>query len=344
MNLINSYNDWGKLEEIILGSSKNLTLPDIDVSVRHFFDLPESFAQESQAESVIEKVKTEMEEDFSDLTKLLERYGVKVRRPEAIELAEKCTTPFWQSQQSHALMPRDCMLILGDTLIEAPMPSRSRFFESQSFRNITMQYQLKGEKLISAPKPTLTDDNYLWDGKVPYLAENEPLFDAANLLRCGKDIFYNVSNSGNRAGMEWLENVFGDKFNFHVMSVCSDHVGTTIQLLKPGLVLINGGRISVKNLPKELRDWDVITFKDPADIGYEFDWPRASEWISMNVLSIDEKTVIVEESQKVLADQLSKKGIEVELCRFRHGRTVGGGFHCCSLDVRRQGSLESYFE
>lgn len=343
MKLINSYNDWGKLEEIILGSAENLTLPNIDIATRHFFDLPKSFFQLPQNIDLIEKVKREMEEDFSYLTKILERYDVTVHRPKVIDLSKNCKTPNWESQQSHALMPRDSMLVLGETLIEAPMPSRNRFFESQSFRNITMQYQLKGESLLAAPKPILTDDSYLWDGNVPYLAENEPLFDAANILRCGKDIFYNVSNSGNRAGLEWLENNFGEKFNFHVMSICSDHVGTTIQLIKPGLALINGGRINIKSLPKELQNWDIITFNEPIDIGFEFDWPRASKWISMNILSIDEKTVIVEENQKILAEQLNKKGLEIELCPFRHGRTVGGGFHCCSLDIRRQGSLENYF-
>jgi N-dimethylarginine dimethylaminohydrolase len=343
MSLISSYNDWGKLEEVILGSAKNLTLPDLDVSVRHFFDLPSNFNQAPQSQSKIEQVIYELEEDFNDLTKLLEKYNVTVRRAEPIDCQTYCKTPQWESQQSHALMPRDCMLVLGDTLIEVPMPSRSRYFESQSFRNITRRYFSKGEKWLSAPKPVLTSDSYLWDGTVPYLAEIEPLFDAANILRCGKDIFYNVSNSGNRAGLEWLESMFGDKYNFHIMSVCADHIGTTIQLLRPGVVLINGGRIDASDLPDQLQSWDVITFNEPEDIGYAFDWGRASVWISMNVLSIDEKTVIVEKNQKRLAELLSRRGFNVELARFRHGRTVGGGFHCCSLDVRRQGGLESYF-
>ena len=46
MNIINSYSDWGRLEEIILGSPKNLTLPDLDISSRNFFDLQEDFAQQ----------------------------------------------------------------------------------------------------------------------------------------------------------------------------------------------------------------------------------------------------------------------------------------------------------
>lgn len=342
MSIINSYSDWGKLEEIILGSPENLTLPDLDISSRHFFDLHDEFSQEKNAASVVAKVKHEMEEDFQELTSILTAYGVKVRRPEAVKLDVECQSPHWKSQQSHALMPRDCLLVLGDTLIEAPMPSRNRYFESLSFRNIAREYFSKGGKWMAAPKPVLTDDTYLWDEGVPYLAENDPLFDAANIMRCGKDVFFNISNSGNRAGFEWLERTFGDKFNFHPMSICSDHVGTTLQLLRPGLALVNGGRLKPADLPPELRNWETVFFNDPIDIGHAFDWPRASVWISMNVLSVDEKTVIVEKNQHKLCEQLDRVGMEVIQASFRHGRTVGGGFHCCSLDVRRQGKAESY--
>jgi len=342
MSIINSYSDWGKLEEIILGSPENLTLPDLDISSRHFFDLQEEFKQEKNPDSVIAKVKYEMEEDFQELTSILKRFGVTVRRPEPIKLETECVSPHWKSQQSHALMPRDCLLALGDTLIEAPMPSRNRYFESQSFRNIARDYFSKGEKWIAAPKPVLTDDTYLWDGSVPYLAENDPLFDAANILRCGKDVFFNISNSGNRAGFEWLERTFGDKFNFHPMSICSDHVGTTLQLLRPGLALVNGSRMKTADIPQQLRNWEHVFFNDPVDIGHAFDWSRASVWISMNVLSIDDKTVIVEENQHKLAELLDRCGMEIIPASFRHGRTVGGGFHCCSLDVRREGSAENF--
>ncbi|QYM96483.1 hypothetical protein FGI04_11190 [Dickeya ananatis] len=342
MSIINSYSDWDKLEEIILGSPKGLTLPDLDISSRHFFDLQEEFVQEKNAASVLSKVKDEMEEDFQEMTSVLERYGVKVRRPDVIPLDIKCQTPHWSSQQSHALMPRDCLLVLGDTLIEVPMPSRNRYFENQSFRSIAREYFSSGGKWISAPKPILTDDTYLWRNNHPYLAEDDPLFDAANIMRCGKDVFFNISNSGNHTGFEWLKRTFGDKFNFHPMSICSDHVGTTMQLLRPGLALINGSRMKPADIPHQFKHWELVFFNEPTDIGYAFDWARASVWISMNVLSIDEKNIIVEKNQHKLMEILDRCGLEVIPVSFRHGRTVGGGFHCCSLDVRRQGDCENY--
>ena len=60
-------------------------------------------------------------------------------------------------------------------------------------------------------------------------------------------------------------------------------------------------------------------------------------------LSIDEKRVIVEAGEYKLAELLSKRGFNVIPCEFKYFHTFGGGFHCATLDIRRQGSNASYF-
>jgi hypothetical protein len=30
--------------------------------------------------------------------------------------------------------------------------------------------------------------------------------------------------------------------------------------------------------------------------------------------------------------------------KLRHSRMLAGGFHCVTLDIRREGSMESYFD
>ncbi|RUS93318.1 hypothetical protein DSM106972_096740 [Dulcicalothrix desertica PCC 7102] len=42
--------------------------------------------------------------------------------------------------------------------------------------------------------------------------ELEPAFDAANVLRLGKDIFYLVSDSGNKYGAKWLQTFLGNEY------------------------------------------------------------------------------------------------------------------------------------
>jgi N-dimethylarginine dimethylaminohydrolase len=63
----------------------------------------------------------------------------------------------------------------------------------------------------------------------------------------------------------------------------------------------------------------------------------------MNVLSLDERTVVVEEAEQPFAELLYSYDFEVLTCPFDAVYKFGGSFHCCSLDVRRRGSLESYF-
>ena len=41
---------------------------------------------------------------------------------------------------------------------------------------------------------------------------------------------------------------------------------------------------------------------------------------------------------------LDKHGIESVACPARQARSMSGGFHCNTLDVKRKGNLESYFD
>jgi N-dimethylarginine dimethylaminohydrolase len=242
----------------------------------------------------------------------------------------------------HALMPRDCIAVIGDRIVEAPMPMRARFYEVLPFRRLMREYFDQGAIWLSAPKPELPQETYVYEPGRSIVAELEPLFDAANLLRCGQDIFFNVSNTGNRAGAEWLRRALGSDFRIHEISICSDHVGTTLHILRPGLLLANSARLNPEKIPPQLKGWQIIWVDTPEDDGYAFDWPRASVWVGMNILALAPDAIIVPSNQMVLIRQLERAGIDPIPARFRHGRTFGGGFHCCSLDVRRTGALETY--
>src|SRR5918997_2680642 len=244
MSRVWSSNDWDPLEEVILGSATGLTPPPVDISLRHFFEPPGAADGEQIDTGVLKRVVEETEEDFATLTELLTAAGVTVRRPAPMDTNLTYATPDWHSTAMHALMPRDCLLVIGDRIIEAPMPMRARYFEVLPFRPLLHEYFDSGAVWLSAPKPRLTDDTYVYSPGRSVVAEIEPLFDAANMLRCGTDIFFNVSNTGNRKGAEWLRRVLGGQFRVHEMSICTDHVGTTIHILRPGLILANAERLT----------------------------------------------------------------------------------------------------
>lgn len=69
-----------------------------------------------------------------------------------------------------------------------------------------------------------------------------------------------------------------------------------------------------------------------------------SKWIDMNVFSISPNLVVADRDQKVLIKILERHGIDVIPLKLRHSKMLGGGFHCVTLDIRRTGSLERYFD
>lgn len=68
-----------------------------------------------------------------------------------------------------------------------------------------------------------------------------------------------------------------------------------------------------------------------------------SEWLSMNTLVLDEKTILVEESEKAQLQQFSDLGFEEIPIPFWAAGSFGGGLHCATADVYRDGRMEDYF-
>ena len=64
----------------------------------------------------------------------------------------------------------------------------------------------------------------------------------------------------------------------------------------------------------------------------------------MNVFSINPNLVVVDRDQTALIKLLEKKGLDVIPLKLRHSKMLGGGFHCVTLDIRRAGTLQRYFD
>jgi N-dimethylarginine dimethylaminohydrolase len=60
--------------------------------------------------------------------------------------------------------------------------------------------------------------------------------------------------------------------------------------------------------------------------------------------SISPNLVVVDQDQTVLIKLLEKQGIDVIRLKLRHSKMPGGGFHCITLDIRRTGTLQQYFD
>ena len=289
----------------------------------------------------------ETAEHLEALVGVLQDLGVVVRRPQATDLSIPFSTPDWTSDGEFNYCPRDVLLAIGDMIIETPMPLRSRYFEPLAYKDLLLEYFDSGARWISAPKPRLLDDAYATrHGVEPPVSNAEPLFDAANVLRAGRDILYLVSCSGNEKGYEWLKRTLGPEYRVHALRGIYDgtHIDTTITLLRPGLVMLNPARITEATIPAPFRNWDVVWCPEMVDTGYHHSWeyPRASIWSGMNFFMVNPSLAVVNGVQQPLIELLRRHGIETIPVDLDHCRTLSGGLHCVTLDIRRQGSLEDY--
>lgn len=316
-----SQNEWGKLKKVIVGVADHARVPTIDLSVRTINYADRNNTLDVPVGIYPRQVIDQTNEDLDVFVNFLQSENVEVLRLKRTE------TDYYN------FCPRDVIFTHKDITIATPMPLKCRADAWKSFPE-----GLDFEVIPCDYSDDLYNINCVGDKDTLALTEFSPAFDAANILRSNDDILYLVSNSGNVKGAELLQELLGDRAKVHILQGVYSymHIDTTIAFLREGLLLLNPERIkSVDILPKPFKNWDVIWCPDPVDIGYFPGYNHASEWINMNLFSINENLVTLEEHQEPTRKALEKHGIECAMLPMRHGRTLSGIFHCVTLDLER---------
>lgn len=335
--MVSVNNEWGKLREIIVGTIDNANMPTHGKDLHCINYAAETEIPKEEIGYWDKQVYDETQEDLENLSTLLTDVGVKVYRPSPIDTQKVVSNGYWETTQYYTFCPRDTVTVIGNNILECPMSLRSRQFETDCFKDIFIEKMEEGSNWVSAPKPRLLDSMYQREDLDKITLNNhEPVFDAANILRSNNDILYLVSNTGNLKGAKWLQNFLGKEYRVHTIENVYSyiHIDSTIALLREGLCLLNPERVNENNIPDFLKSWDKIWCPPMVDIGYH-KTIRASVWIGVNLLSVDENTVIVDNRQTDLIKELKKHNIDALDCKIRHSRTLGGSFHCVTTELFR---------
>jgi glycine amidinotransferase len=357
--VVNSHNEWDPLEEVIVGRVEGATVPRFDAVVRaNTYPKNWWFFERHGGQPFPPELVDAAARELDGFCRVLEGEGIRVRRPEPVDFTRAYRTPHFETSGLYAAMPRDILTVVGNEIIEAPMAWRSRFFEYVAYRPLMKEYLMRGARWTTAPKPLM--DDALYDHGYPIesvedrhalaaegrfvTTEFEPCFDAADMVRCGRDLFIQRSQVTNRMGIRWIRAHLGDRYRVHVLSFRDPnpmHVDATFLPLRPGLVLANPDR-PCHQLPLfERAGWRVVQAAPPS---LPDDWPlyMSSRWLCMNVLVLDPRRVVVEAHEEPTQALLRSLGFEVIPVPFRHVYTFGGSFHCVTCDVRRAGTLREY--
>ena len=322
-------NDWGELREIIVGTAKGYRIPELNKSFKSC-QFPEYDEKDIPVGPYPDWIIEETEEDLDTLADTLSHAGIRVHRPD---------TTYNHHDNWHHYSPRDCTLIVGNTIIETPSPILNRQYETWGYRRIFNSLHDRGYKWIKAPTPILFDESFREDTKgVPSLNNHEILFEAANCVRVNDDILFQVSNTGNQKGARWLQDVLGDKYKVHLCKNLYSyaHLDSTIIPLREGLVMYNASRVTEDNEPELFKTWDKIWIEECKSNLRQTNLPwGASKWIGMNMLSINPNLAIVDKKQLEMIEKLNQHNIETIELELRHDRLLAGGFHCVTLDLIR---------
>ena len=316
-------NEWGQLRKVIVGIADNAKIPyDIDISLRCV-----NFADKTDETEIIKgpypsKVIQEANEDLETFVKFLQAESVEVVRPEKTDC------------NYYNYCPRDSVFVHGNLTLATPMPIRARKGEWRAFAD-----HLDNPKEIRCfNESQLYNKQCIGNKDILALNEYSPAFDAANIIRANDQLLYLVSNSANKLGANLLQGAVGKHAKVNLLQDVYSymHIDSTVAFLREGLLLANPSRIKTRDvLPEPFRSWDIIWCPEPVDIGHYPKWCNASTWINMNLFSVNTKLVALEEHQEDLRHLLEHHGIECAMLPMRHQRTLGGGFHCVTLDIKR---------
>lgn len=302
--MIHSFNEWDRLQEIVVGRADYANWPSNDPV----------FAKESEKTSwhetpvpsgpVPQWVIDEANEDLNELASVLAQIGVIVHRPTNINFQER--------GGMYNYCPRDRLLVYGDRVFDCSMMYPCRDMEIEALGCVTEV----ADEIIKMPR--------------------DMVLDAANVCRLNDTLLVLESDSGDKRAISWLQ----DQLPGVTIETCNFysgvHIDSTITPLKEGIVIVNGNRVNKDNLPRVFKNWEVIFVNEVVPQTF-YQYPYASKWIALNMLVVQPGTVVMDNEQTDLINLLENTyKINVIPLRLRHSRTLGGGFHCVTLDTIRK--------
>ena len=281
------------------------------------------------------RILDETEEDYQNLIQILETAGVKTIRPSLVEQTDINHRP--------ANQPRDDMIVIGNTLyVNNNRPEYKELFDQ--IDHIEYVENCDQQKLVSS----------------------------SFIHRLGKDLHWGTHR------LEWKDSTLvnhytkqwtNQGFNVNVMEH-EGHGDCTWCVPKEGCIVT---LFDIQNYKEKFPGWDICYLEDkywdqmspfrrvkqknrgkwwvPGEENNEpfIDYVEEylKEWVGyveetvfeVNMLSIDQSTIVVNNYNKTVFDFLEKHHITPVIAPFRHRWFWDGGVHCVTQDLYRDGSL-----
>ncbi|KAK5797309.1 hypothetical protein VI817_003600 [Penicillium citrinum] len=342
---VHADDEWSPLKAVIVGRAGRACFPNAPAPMIEA-TMPPAHAHRFIPQSLFPEqliAKAEAELDF--LAAILKAEGIKVYRPlDGID---------WMAENGYTgAMPRDGLMSVGNTLIEAcfAWPSRANEIQRAYGPMLETLGQDSRVKIVRRPESsfanTLLDDEPSGDRQW-VINNSRPAFDTADFMRFGKTIIGQYSHVTNQAGVDYIKNHLPCSYNIEILDVNDPnamHIDATILPLRQGLMVYHPKKVTEEALRKHavLVDWDLRPYPFiPQEPGPE-EAPlyMTSPWLSLNALVLDEKRVVIEASDQQTIQFYESLGMKCIPCPFKHVNSIGGSFHCATVDLVREATKE----
>ena len=304
-----------------------------------FQDLP--IYKNNKIMDPLKKIAEETEEDYQTLEKILNNAGVKTYRS------------FLNIDKFKSLK----------NIFRPPVQPRDHF-------------AVIGEKLYATAGGSAGYADILKNIKRDNIVIEKTAFSVstATICRVGKDLWWDVPKGTPDAKIEKYKSAWKNHgFRVHI-SHRGYHSDAVFCIAKPGCII---SLREIQNYEKEFPGWDVPYVPDQSwskvspflkmkekvggrwwlkneehnDQLIEFVNTWLNDWVGyveetvfdVNMLSIDENTIICNNYNKDVFAHFKKHRVEPVIFNFRHRYFWDGGIHCITQDLYREGTQEDYF-
>ena len=301
---------------------------------------------------LFERIAIETEEDYQNIIKKLQEFGVEILRP----IIMSDPTYYLVGDDSRyirpPMTPRDHSIMIGNTFFNSFNKSPDPDWD-HGYKHIIKQIQQQGN--------TIRTDYH-------------SVINGAMVSRIGQDLYFGTEHY--HVDQNHLKHLIDQEFTStrnHIVNT-GGHSDGTYCPVAPGLI------ISLKDVPTykdTFPDWEVIylpgqswnaveSFLDLKQKnqgkwwipGFEYDQDVINvveSWMGhwtgyvqetvfdVNMLIIDPKNVMVFNYNKTVFDALERYGITPHIVTFRHRFFWDGGIHCVTSDLHREGTMQNFF-
>jgi hypothetical protein len=334
---INSFTNWGRLEEVWLG----------DCYPSHFYD-----NLESEIRDVFYAITEKTQEDLAVIHRRLEEHGVQVCRPCYDRIEDFLMPPGHPDSAGQLrkpmICPRDHFLVFGNTLYGGG-------WDYRSWTDVITEYaQDPASRIVERPN-------------VPVAGH----INGANTVRVGRDLYLDTHWHTGPINLPYIQDTFQD-YRLHVLNN-GGHVDGCFAVLKPGVLLTSA---YYADYDRTFPGWEKINISEPEFLhhrtqrkgpGNNGKWwlpgvsksakfndhviKHAQDWVGdytetyfeVNCLVIDEKNVFMLGENEAVFRELERHGITAHPLPFRTRTFWDGGLHCITLDIRRQDTMIDLF-